>query len=155
MTPFPIQSARLTPKGKERMKMSAGMRAAIVARRHLFNRPHGRFPAAACYRRLWTWGNADHGKGGTGMSADAPIFAHQDFEPVFLLQLYSESGIQNGLLLCGLRMRMCFYLILLPLCSHHAIAFKPFVHDRRRSWSQTFRPSSSSKSPAEEHTHFL
>jgi len=32
-------------------------------------------------RTLWTWGNADYGKGGTGLFPDAPIFAHQQFEP--------------------------------------------------------------------------
>ena len=32
-------------------------------------------------RSLWTWGNADHGKGGTGLHPDAPIFAHQQFTP--------------------------------------------------------------------------
>lgn len=32
-------------------------------------------------RCLWTWGNADHGKCGLGTYPDAPIFAHQQFEP--------------------------------------------------------------------------
>lgn len=37
-------------------------------------------------RHLWTWGNADHGKGGIGLDADAPIFAHMQFEPVRVKQ---------------------------------------------------------------------